>query len=172
VFGQACNLDAKFNKDVWYGYETAPDPGVGGVATTQGDIAPPGSTTVRTQYLVVFHKKLGGLGVQGWSTSKGGTSTNLDDDVDGHIWDTHKQGTLKPGIWGYACRPIKGNPSKISTHSWGAAVDINAAYEHFGPEHCHVHTIDDVVAGIFQDHNWNWGRNFCDSMHFQYATGY
>jgi hypothetical protein len=115
-----------------------------------------------TSYRVNYHRKLGGS-----------TSSNLDNDVRGHIGNGHYDTSVKSGIWGYNCRRIE-NSTKYSVHSWGAAVDINSAYEHYG--HCHNHTVVSGVSGAFQNHNWYWGLYFggssCDAMHFQYATGY
>lgn len=73
------------------------------------------------------------------------------------------------GIWGYNCREIAGS-EKWRTHAWSIAIDINASYEHDG--HCHNHTVNPTVALRFQQHGWLWGLNFCDAMHFQYATDY
>jgi hypothetical protein len=71
-------------------------------------------------YLVAFHKKLGG-----W------TSTNLDNDVRGHIGNQHLDWAVTHGIWGYACRDVRGG-SSASTHSWGIAVDVSSAAEPMG----------------------------------------
>jgi hypothetical protein len=113
-------------------------------------------------YPVHYHMKLGG-----------GTSSNLGNDIFGHVNNDHLTHTVKSGIWGYNCRKIA-NSDKWSVHAWGVAVDINSAYEHYG--HAHNHTIDSRVANIWQNHRWYWGLNFggstADAMHFQYATGY
>ena len=122
-------------------------------------------------YTIRMHKKLGGKPVAGWSPDDGGTSTNLDHDVRGHIGNAHYDPDVKSGIWGYNCRQIDGS-SKWSTHSWGIALDQNARYEHVGSAHIHNHSVTDRVASIWQGHGWYWGRAFGDAMHFQYATGY
>lgn len=111
-------------------------------------------------YAVVFHKKLGGT-----------TSSNLDNDVRGHIANAHWDADVKSGIWGHLCRKIAGT-TKWSTHSWGIAVDQNARYEHVGSDHKHCHSVTSRVAGVWTDHQWTHGVSFGDCMHFQYASGY
>jgi hypothetical protein len=111
-----------------------------------------------TVYNVVFHRKLGGS-----------TSTNLDNDVRGHIGNGHMDNRVWHGIWGYNCRFIS-YTTKYSTHSWGIAIDQNSAYEHVN--HYHSHTVCTCVADQFNNHGWRWGINFGDAMHFQYAYNY
>jgi hypothetical protein len=122
-------------------------------------------------YTVKMHKKVGGREVAGFSPNDGGSSTNLDHDVRGHIGNSHYDADVKSGIWGYNCRQIDGS-TKWSTHSWGIALDQNARYEHVGSAHHHAHSVTSRVANIWQSHNWYWGINFGDAMHFQYATDY
>lgn len=145
VFGARCTSDSNYNSFAW---------------VAEGIV-----------YYPRFHKKLGGAPTPGWYAGNGGTSTNLFYDVRGHIANNHWDDRVKKGIWGYNCRLIA-NSTSWSTHAWGIAIDINAAYEHIGPGHYHSHTIDPGVAGIFQNHGWTWGIAFADAMHFQYATGY
>lgn len=118
-------------------------------------------------YRIRFHKKLGGYPTE-MVSGKGGVSTNLDNDVYGHIQNAHLGGYTKSGIWGYLCRYIEGTTT-WSTHAWGIAVDISAAYEPMGS--C-TSTTNENFAYIFKDHGWRWGLDFCDPMHFQYAFGY
>ncbi len=143
VFGLPCNARAR---KIWMDWQAADD----GV-----------------EYRVRFHKKLGGKGTA-FVTDKGGTSTNLDNDVRGHIANDHLDGHVKSGIWGYNCRYIRGT-SKWSTHAWGIAVDVSARFEPVG--HCHSH-VNKHHAPIWKEHRWTWGRAWCDSMHFQYARNY
>ncbi len=56
-------------------------------------------------YTVRFHRKLGG-----------DASTNLDNDVRGHILNKHLSPYIRHGIYGYACRSIRGSGA-WSTHS-------------------------------------------------------
>ncbi len=118
-------------------------------------------------YNVRFHRKLGGYPTE-MVADKGGRSTNLDNDVYGHIQNNHLSQYTKSGIWGYACRYIAGTTS-WSTHAFGIAVDISASYEHSGS--C-ASSVNYNFAQIFRDHGWRWGLDFCDPMHFQYAFNY
>ncbi len=109
------------------------------------------------QYPVYFHRKLGG-----------GFSTNLDNDVRGHIGNQHLDQYVRHGIWGYNCRDTR-NGSAPSTHAWGIAVDVSSAQEWNGK--CSS-TVNYRHAHIWRDHRWTWGLGWCDPMHFQYAAGY
>lgn len=106
-------------------------------------------------YRVNYHAKLGGA-----------SSSNLDNDVAGHINAAGLR--LYSGIWGYACR-TKRNSNQYSTHAWGIAVDINSAYETPGSS---CNTVTEEIGKIWTGHNWSWGAAWKDCMHFQYATGY
>jgi D-alanyl-D-alanine carboxypeptidase len=118
-------------------------------------------------YTFRFHRKLGGYPTE-MVRDQGGRSTNLDNDVYGHIQNDHLGRYAKSGIWGYVCRYIRGTTT-WSTHAWGIAVDISSAYEPMGQ--CHS-TTNENFAHIFRHHGWRWGLDFCDPMHFQYAYGY
>lgn len=144
TFGQPCNASASA---VWMDWKAA------------DELQP---------YHVHFHRKLGGMGTEVVS-AKGGLSTNLDNDVHGHILQTHNDPYVKRGIWGYNCRYIKGTTT-WSTHAWGIAVDVSAAHEHY-PGHYHSH-VNYKHAFIWDNHGWYWGKNFGDAMHFQFADGY
>lgn len=142
-FGQPCNADASAISMPW----TASDN--------------------NQTYTPRFHKKLGGYPTE-MVPNKGGRSTNLDNDVYGHIQNDHVGQYAKSGIWGYFCRTIKGT-STWSTHAWGIAIDISAAYE---PQGSCRSTVNRNFAYVFRNHGWRWGLDFCDPMHFQYAFGY
>jgi hypothetical protein len=142
-FGQPCNANASAISMGW----TASDNGV--------------------TYTPRFHKKLGGYPTE-MVPKKGGKSTNLDNDVYGHIQNAHLAQYTKSGIWGYLCRYIDGTTT-WSTHAWGIALDISASYE---PQGQCSSTVNKNFAYVFTDHGWRWGLDFCDPMHFQYAFGY
>jgi hypothetical protein len=142
-FGQPCSTAAQAIRMTWVAADT------GG------------------RYTVRFHKKLGGYPTE-MVGNQGGVSTNLDNDVYGHIQQSHLQPYVEHGIYGYACRYI-GNTSKWSTHAFGIAVDVSSAEEYEGK--CNS-TVNYRHASIWQNHGWYWGLNFCDPMHFQYATNY
>lgn len=71
----------------------------------------------------------------------------------------------------YNWRAKKGQ-SRLSTHSWGIAVDFNAATNQFR----HPGDMDPRVVEEFEGRNWvwggRWGAHYRDPMHFQYARGY
>ena len=142
-FGQPCSANAHAISMIW----VAADTGV--------------------TYTVWFHKKLGGYPTE-MVGDKGGTSTNLDNDVYGHIQTAHLQPYLEHGIWGYNCRFI-GTTTYWSTHAFGIAIDISSVEEYEGK--C-TSSVNKYHAPIWQSHSWYWGLAFCDPMHFQYATGY
>ena len=83
----------------------------------------------------------------------------------------------KQGLWEhlndfggcYQYRPAR-NLSKLSTHSWGIAVDVDVNDNPLGADP----VIDDRIVVIFEDHGFLWGGRWSrpDGMHFQYATGY
>ncbi len=113
------------------------------------------------------HRKLAGEGTA-MVTDQGGKSTNLDNDVFGHIQNAHVQSYLRSGIWGYACRYIR-DTTVWSTHAWGIAMDVSASWEPYGSP---TSSVNYHHAPIWQDHRWYWGLAFNDPMHFQYADHY
>ncbi len=108
-------------------------------------------------YTVRFHKRLGGS-----------TSTNLDNDVRGHIGNQHLDRYVRHGIYGFVCRDMRSGGSP-STHAWGIAVDVSSAAEPAGQCWSDINHHHDQ---IWRDHRWTWGRSWCDAMHFQYAGDY
>jgi D-alanyl-D-alanine carboxypeptidase len=142
-FGQPCNSNASAISMDW----TAYDNGV--------------------TYHPKLHRKLGGYPTE-MVSDKGGRSTNLDNDVYGHIQNLHLYPYVKSGIWGYNCRYIDGT-TKWSTHAFGIAIDLSSAFE---PMNQCSSTTNKNFADIFKKHGWRWGLEFCDPMHFQFAYGY
>ena len=120
-----------------------------------------------TTYTFSFHRKLGGRPTA-MVSDKGGKSTNLDNDVYGHIQNQHLQEFVEHGIYGYACRAKRGS-SDWSTHAFGIAIDVSSAEEYMGK--C-TSTVNENHAQIWKSHGFHWGLSFCDPMHFQYVTGY
>jgi hypothetical protein len=61
---------------------------------------------------------------------------------------------------------------KISSHSWGIAVDLNAKTNAQGTRG----RMPQELVTIFEDEGFEWGGRWSgrsmDPMHFQYATGY
>jgi len=62
--------------------------------------------------------------------------------------------------------------AKISTHSWGVAVDLNPETNQQGT----AGNMDSQVVRVFQSFGFKWGGEFSgnsqDPMHFQFCTGY
>jgi hypothetical protein len=67
----------------------------------------------------------------------------------------------------YIVRDVRGEPGKISMHSWGMAIDINAYENHLG---C-TPTISPQLVQCFTDEGAIWGGTFKrkDGMHFQWV---
>jgi len=60
-------------------------------------------------------------------------------------------------------------PPRYSIHTWGMAIDLNAATNGLGVRG----DIDPGIVSVFKSFGWIWGGDFkrLDPMHFQYATG-
>lgn len=71
----------------------------------------------------------------------------------------------------FAFRP-KRTGSKLSTHSWGIAIDINPETNALGS----AGDMDPGVVEIFRQSGFKWGGDWPgrskDPMHFQFCTGY
>ncbi|MFM8944540.1 MAG: M15 family metallopeptidase [Actinomycetota bacterium] len=119
-------------------------------------------------YTVRFHRRLGGMATA-IVADQGGRSTNLDNDVYGHIAFSSLASAARHGIYGYACRAKRSDPTQWSVHAFGAAVDISSAIEPMGQ--C-TSVVNYRIAPTFQGHGWTWGLSFCDPMHFQYVVNY
>lgn len=90
------------------------------------------------------------------------------------VFDELDRRGLQPAIrtWDgvFAFRAIRGE-THLSVHSFGAAIDLNAATNPLGGP---GDMSPDVIA-VFQHFGFLWGGEFQlrrDPMHFQYATGY
>lgn len=70
----------------------------------------------------------------------------------------------------YAARPIRG-ASRLSTHAWGIAIDLNPATNALGTKG----SMDPRVVELFKAAGFTWGGDFTgrkDPMHFQFCSGY
>jgi len=56
----------------------------------------------------------------------------------------------------------------LSVHSWGIAIDLNAATNMPGMRG----DMDPQIIEIFRSHGFTWGGDFGDPMHFQYCVNY
>lgn len=74
-------------------------------------------------------------------------------------------------------RYIRGSKTKLSIHSWGLAIDLNAAHNPLGltREQCiakGLNPFTKLFDEIWKDAGWNCGAYFtrADGMHFEYTA--
>jgi hypothetical protein len=71
----------------------------------------------------------------------------------------------------FAFRPQR-TGRRLSSHSWGIAIDLNPESNEQGS----VGNMDAAIIAIFRDAGFEWGGDWhgksCDPMHFQFCTGY
>ncbi len=71
----------------------------------------------------------------------------------------------------YSYRPQRAS-SKLSTHSWGIAIDLNPETNAQGS----AGDMDPEVVAVFRSFGFKWGGDWAgkrkDAMHFQFCTGY
>lgn len=64
------------------------------------------------------------------------------------------------------------NGTKVSTHSWGIAIDLNPESNQQGT----AGNMDPAIVSIFRNAGFAWGGDWQgrarDPMHFQFCTGY
>ena len=76
-----------------------------------------------------------------------------------------------PPSGAYNCRTVA-DTGEPSMHSWGAAIDINAAHAEYWlwPRAGSVNTLPAEIIGIFERHGFIWGGKWLhyDTMHFEY----
>jgi len=81
------------------------------------------------------------------------------------------KGTIKTFGGCFSFRPQR-TGSKLSTHAWGIAIDLNPATNAQGS----AGDMDARVIQIFHDAGFSWGGEWeggrCDPMHFQFCSGY
>jgi hypothetical protein len=73
----------------------------------------------------------------------------------------------------YAQRPVRGSSTKLSTHAFAAAIDLDP--EHNPLNRTHTSHMPQVVIDAFKAEGAFWGGDFkqrSDPMHFQFATEY
>lgn len=70
----------------------------------------------------------------------------------------------------YAFRAQRGSSTKMSMHSFGAALDLNAETNKLGT----IGDMDPGLVQVFEACGWTWGGRWkrSDPMHFQYGSGY
>ena len=70
----------------------------------------------------------------------------------------------------YNYRTVRGNPTVLSTHSWGIAIDLDPGPNALGRKWTSAPPMIPMeIVEIFQKEGWTWGGNFRrpDCMHFE-----
>ena len=84
----------------------------------------------------------------------------------------------REGLWiklrtfdgAYTWRMQRNSATKLSMHSFGAALDFDAATNQLGQKDG---DINQEIVQVFESRGWTWGGRFQrpDPMHFQFAKG-
>jgi hypothetical protein len=72
-------------------------------------------------------------------------------------------------VIGYACRSVRNQPNKTSSHAYGIAIDINPETNPFLGTMCKTDMPQPAFIKLFKDKGWGWGGNWSnpkDPMHF------
>jgi hypothetical protein len=78
------------------------------------------------------------------------------------------KGTLDD--WGYAFRMVRGREDRLSNHSSGTAIDLNASKHPLGAEHTFANGKAAIIIELAAKYGLKWGgtyRNRKDEMHFE-----
>lgn len=76
--------------------------------------------------------------------------------------------------WGYCHRYMRGSSSKLSNHSWGLAIDINATKNPMQTRKANGSLVTDIPAWVVSAaafYGFSWGGNYMhrpDPMHFEF----
>ena len=72
--------------------------------------------------------------------------------------------------WGYAYRMVRGNPTKLSCHSSGTAIDLNATQHPLGNAGTFPPEKAPMIQALAKKYGLTWGgdyKNRKDEMHFE-----
>jgi hypothetical protein len=72
--------------------------------------------------------------------------------------------------WGYCYRMVRGNPTKLSNHSSGTAIDLNATKHPLGKAGTFPAEKVPMIQALAKKYGLTWGgdyRNRKDEMHFE-----
>jgi hypothetical protein len=72
--------------------------------------------------------------------------------------------------WGYAYRMVRGNPTKLSCHSSGTAIDLNATQHPLGKAGTFTPKKVPMIQALAKKYGLTWGgdyKNRKDEMHFE-----
>jgi hypothetical protein len=76
--------------------------------------------------------------------------------------------------WGYAYRMVRGNPTKLSCHSSGTAIDLNATKHPLGKYDTFPAEKVPMIRALAKKYGLKWGGDFKtrpDDMHFEVNIG-
>jgi hypothetical protein len=76
--------------------------------------------------------------------------------------------------WGYAFRDVRGVPGKLSNHSSGTAIDLNATEHPLGKVGTFPLEKVPMIRALAKKYGMTWGgdyKNRKDEMHFEIALG-
>lgn len=74
--------------------------------------------------------------------------------------------------WGYAFRMVRGSTDKLSNHSSGTAIDLNATQHPLGKVGTFPSEKVPMIRALAKKYGMIWGGDFChrkDEMHFEIA---
>lgn len=113
----------------------------------------------------------------GWDKSKLARAATVHDAVAGELARVFVI-LDREGLWAklrtfdgaYTWRMTRGSATKLSMHSFGAALDFDAATNELGNS---AGDINSEIVQVFESCGWTWGGRFHrpDPMHFQFAKG-
>jgi len=72
--------------------------------------------------------------------------------------------------WGYAYRMVRGNPTKLSCHSSGTAIDLNATFHPLGKVGTFPAEKVPMIRALAKKYGLKWGGDYVnrkDEMHFE-----
>ena len=75
--------------------------------------------------------------------------------------------------WAYAYRMVRGNPTKLSCHSSGTAIDLNATKHPLGKAGTFPAEKIPMLRALAKKYGLKWGGDFVkrkDEMHFEIAV--
>jgi hypothetical protein len=75
--------------------------------------------------------------------------------------------------WAYAYRMVRGNPTKLSCHSSGTAIDLNATKHPLGKYDTFPAEKVPMIRALAKKYGLKWGGDFKsrpDDMHFEVAV--
>ncbi|MCB9740622.1 MAG: peptidoglycan-binding protein [Deltaproteobacteria bacterium] len=171
-------LRAMFGRDIRTGQPGA-SPGVPAQDAAGGTDRPNGLAQIRR----VFGEPGTGIVSRAMRAGPGGAIVNVPchgkiaDKLAAVFEDVHRDGLsehIRTYDGCYVYRRKRGTTGSWSTHAWGIAIDVNAAWNPMVKKRANMKVSDgqNLLIPYFERHGFYWGGHFGDPMHFQYCTGY